>query len=206
MTQPAKFNFDTVFGTKGAPTQTAPRPRSAYSADEVETIRKETFEKGKTDATAHAATLHAAATAAVAQRLTDLVTGMDQTAEALRHESIELTLQIARHLAGSALNAFPTEEVETLVADCLHKLHREPRLVVRVSEQVAETLRSDIDALCAKHGFSGRVVILGEASLHGADCRVEWSDGGVERDFASAFAAIEQCAARWRNSSQSDEN
>lgn len=204
--QPTKFNFDTVFGTKGgSQQQTAPRARSAYSADEVETIRKDTFAKGKADAQAHAATMHAAAIAAVAQRLTELVSTLDGTIETLRHESVEFALQIARQLAGTALSAHPAEEIEALVADCLHKLHREPRIVVRVPEPVAETLRADIDGLCAKHGYNGRVVVLAEPGITGADCRIEWADGGAERDFSEAFAAIEQCAARWRNSSSSDE-
>jgi flagellar assembly protein FliH len=93
-----------------------------------------------------------------------------------------------------------------LVADCLHKLHREPRLVVRVAPNLAEALRTDIDALCAEHGFAGRVVILAEDALAGADCRIEWADGGIERDLAKTFADIEQSAERWRASTMSEEN
>ncbi len=204
--RPVKFNFDNVFGTKGSAQGAAPRARSTYSSDEVEAIRKETFAQGKADTEAQAGALRAATMGAVAQRLNALIGAMDGTLLTLRQESAALALQVARKLAESALAAFPEKEVEALVADCLHKLHREPRLVVHVSTACAEALRADIDALAQQHGYTGRVVILAEPGLTGADCRVEWADGGIERDLAETFATIEQCAERWRSSNSSEES
>lgn len=209
MQQPrtVKFNFDNVFGTKGAPPQTAtPRARSSYSADEVEAIRKDVFEQGKTETTAQASAAHAAALGALAQGLTAVIAEMDSTVLAMRQESAMVALQVGRKLAEAALGAFPLNEVEALVADCLHKLHREPRLVVRVSPACVEALRASIDALCQQHGYAGRVVILEEAALSGSDCHVEWADGGVERDLTAAYAEIEQSAERWRTSPSAEEN
>jgi flagellar assembly protein FliH len=117
-----------------------------------------------------------------------------------------LALQVGRKLADNALAAYPLKEVESLVADCLHKLHSEPRLVVRTSSDCADALRTDIDAMCEKHGFAGRVIVIAEPSLTGADCRVEWAEGGIERDLASTCASIEQCAERWRASTSAEEN
>ena len=52
----------------------------------------------------------------------------------------------------------------------------------------------------------GRVIIIAEPALTGADCRVEWANGGIERDLASTFASIEQSAERWRASTSAEEN
>jgi flagellar assembly protein FliH len=204
--RPVKFNFDNVFGSKGTATTAAPRARSTYSADEVEVIRKDTFAQGKADTEAQASALRATALGTVAHRLNGLIAALDGTFLTLRQESAAVALQVARKLAETALAAFPEKEVEALVEDCLHKLHREPRIVVRVSTACAEALRADIDALSAQHGYAGRVVILAEPALTGADCRVEWADGGVERDLAHTFATIEQCAERWRSSNSSEES
>ena len=209
MTQarPVKFNFDNVFGSKGGATQAvAPRARSTFSSDEVDAIRKDTFAQGKAETEAQASALRAAALAAVAQRLNTVIGGLDATVLTLRQESAVLALQVARKLAETALAAFPQTEVEALLGECLHNLHREPRLVVRASAACAEALRGEIDALCQQHGYTGRVVILAEPQLSGADCRIEWADGGIERDLAQTFATIEECVERWRTAQSSEES
>ncbi len=198
--RPVKFKFDTVFGSNGAPAQKTAHARSSYSSEEVETIRKETFAQGKGDTEAKAAASRAAAMGAIAQAMMRMLGEVDKTALSIREESAELALTVARRIAGAALDAFPLKEVEGLVADCLNKLHREPRIVVRVAEASAEQLRADIDAMCEEHAFTGRVVVLGEKTLQGADCRIEWADGGIERDLTETYAAIDACAERWRAS------
>jgi flagellar assembly protein FliH len=205
--RPVKFNFDTVFGSKGAPpTAAAARARSSYSAEEVETIRRDTFQQGKSDTEAQAAAARAATLSAVAQSLIRLIGEFDAAVRSVREESVTIAIEVARKLADVALQAYPLKEAEALLADCLHKLHREPRLVVRVAPASADDLRADIDRLCAEHAFAGRVVIMAEASIKGADCRIEWADGGVERDLATTFAAIEQSAERWRATKPTEES
>jgi flagellar assembly protein FliH len=202
--RPVKFNFDNVFGAKTA-TQQATRARSSYSSDEVDAIRTETFLKGKADTEAAAAAVKAQALSALAQSMATVIAGFDAAVLAMRRESAALALQVGRKLAETALAHFPEKEVEAILADCLHKLHREPRLVVRVSPSCADTLRADIEALCTQHGYAGRVIIMAEPSLKGADCSVEWADGGIERDLTATFATIEQSAERWRASTSAEE-
>jgi flagellar assembly protein FliH len=40
-------------------------------------------------------------------------------------------------------------------------------------------------------------VILGEPSVGAGDCRIEWADGGVNRDITAADAAIGEAVARY---------
>jgi flagellar assembly protein FliH len=200
--RPVKYNFDTVFGTKGA----TKHVRSTYSADEVETIRRDTFAQGKADTEAQAAAARSATLGAIAEGLIRLIGEFDTVVATMRRDSATVAIEVGRKLAGVALDSFPLKEVETLLADCLHKLHREPRIVVRLSPASTEDLRANIDALCAEHGFAGRVVVLAEPSLTGSDCRIEWADGGIERDLAATFAVIEQGAERWRSSNPTQES
>ncbi|MEQ1863174.1 MAG: FliH/SctL family protein [Micropepsaceae bacterium] len=201
-----KFNFDNVFGAKDTGAQAAaPRARSSYSADEVELIRKESQSKGKADAEAAALALQAQTLGAIAHSLTTVISQFGATVTAMRQESAQLALAVGRKLAEHALTAYPLEEVQTLLADCLHKMHDEPRIVVRLAPDGAEAIRAEIDRLCEQHGFAGRVVVIAEPVFSGADCRIEWADGGIERDMSATFAAIEQCAERWRATTSAEE-
>ena len=38
--------------------------------------------------------------------------------------------------------------------------------------------------------FEGRLVVLAEPDIALGDCRIEWADGGINRDSAAADAAI----------------
>jgi len=195
-----KYTFDTVFGGD-VPAQgqsAGPRARSSYSADEVEKIKGETFAAGKADAEARAAALKADAMKNVGGGIARLIQMLDETQLQLRGESAELAIAIARKLAGASLAAFPLKEIEEIVTDCIHKLHREPRLVVRVSAGISDELQAEIHSLADRHGFTGRIVVLPEPALKGADCRVEWAGGGLERDLDSNLAAIDEAVARWR--------
>jgi flagellar assembly protein FliH len=202
--RPVKFNFDTVFGTNGAPTTA--RARSSYSSEEVETIRRETFALGKADTEAQAAAARTATLGAIAESLIRMIGEFDAAVKTMREDSAAIAIEVGRKLAEAALDAFPLKDVEALLADCLHKLHHEPRIVVRLAPANAEVLRADIDALCQRHAFAGRVVIIAEPSISGADCHIEWADGGVERDLAATFSAIEHSAERWRSSNPTQES
>lgn len=203
-TRPTKFNFDTVFGTKGSPVTA--HVRSSYTSAEVEAIRHETFALGKADTEAQAAAARTATLAAIAESLIRMIGEFDAAVNAMRQDSAAIAIEVGRKLAEVALAAFPLRDVEALLADCLHKLHREPRIVVRLAPDNAEALRADIDALCQQHAFAGRIVILAEPALTGSDCRIEWADGGVERDLVTTFSAIEQGAERWRSSNPTEES
>jgi len=195
-----KFTFDTVFSDAAQAAQPAgQRTRSSYSSDEVERIRNETFAAGKADGEVQASALKADAMTNVGASLESLLQQLDATTAKLREESVQLALAVARKLAEASLNAFPLRHVEEIVTDCLHKLHREPRLVVRVPAQMSEALQAEVHALADRHGYAGRVVVLPEPSLAGADCRVEWAGGGLERDLSVSLAAIEETVGRWRS-------
>ena len=196
--RPVKYTFDTVFGETAPSAPAASRTRSSYSADEVERIRAEAASTAKADVETQAVKVKADAMNNIGAGLAQLLRAADDMQTNLRVESVELALAVAKKLAEASLNAFPLLEIQEVVTDCLHKLHREPRLVVRVPEPVIEALQAEIHGLADRHGFAGRIVILPEQSLRGADCRVEWAGGGLERDFDTNLAAIDEAVARWR--------
>jgi flagellar assembly protein FliH len=197
--RPAKFNFDTSFGTKGTPSSTqAARPRSAYSADEVEMIRKESFAAGKVAATAEDAHAQAMALSAISQSMSVLIQQFDGQLAALRDESAQLALAVGRKLAESALEMAPQAETIAMLGECMHKLHAEPRLVVRVAADIGEAVKAQIEPLSERHGFSGRVVVMIEPAFPPMACRIEWADGGIEQDLNSTFAAIQEHVIRWQ--------
>ena len=48
-----------------------------------------------------------------------------------------------------------------------------------------------------QRGFEGRLSVQPDASVARGDCRIEWADGGVNRDTATTLAAIEDVVGRY---------
>jgi flagellar assembly protein FliH len=177
-----------------------------YSADEVELIRKEAFAAGKLEAASESAHIQALSLTAVSQSVGTLIQQFDATISALRIDSAQLALAVGKKLADAALATVPGEELVGFISDCMHKLHLEPRLVIRVSPDTAEYVKSQIEPLGDRNGFSGRVIVLVEPSLSSASCRIEWADGGVELDPTATYESIQHQVNRWHSARTSQES
>ena len=87
-------------------------------------------------------------------------------------------------------------EVEAMVRACLTDLIDEPRLIIRVAEDSIDLVRDHLDQTIASRGFGAKLMVIGDATVAPGGCRIEWAEGGAERDTAKLMAEIERCAAR----------
>lgn len=164
-------------------------------AQAIAAARAEGFEAGhlagRQSAGAAAAAQLAASAEKAAGAAAALLAEVDAALARLRAEAAAATLAAARSLAAHLIDREPLGEIEALLEDCLGPLHKAPHLVLRVRADDVEAMRGRFDALAAVHGFTGRLVILGEPDLGPGDCRIEWADGGIVRDFGKALGQLE---------------
>jgi flagellar assembly protein FliH len=74
----------------------------------------------------------------------------------------------------------------------LRHLDRTPKVAIKVAPDLAGAVQEKIGGLAAQAAFDGKLGVVGDASLAPGDCRVEWGDGGAERDQSRAWAQIDQ--------------
>ncbi|MGQ9370968.1 FliH/SctL family protein [Azospirillum sp. A39] len=157
--------------------------------------RKDGLEAGR----AEMAKTNEARTAAALERI---AAGVDQllaerhATNAMRQDQpVHIALAIVRKLMPELARRGGLAEIEALVRGCVMELIDEPRLVVRVADDAREAVSGTLDAMAGR-GFGAKLMVVGEPSLAAGDCRIEWAEGGVERDTARLLADIEHCAAR----------
>jgi flagellar assembly protein FliH len=171
----SKFMFEQSFD--GATQAPAVKPRKNYTPAEydaaVAAAREEGHEAGRAEAVGEA------------------------EQEALTQEMAKAVATMARKLLPAFARKHGVAEIEGLVAECLGRLHEEPRIVVRVNDEVLDPVRQRLDALAATLGFAGRFVLLAADDIAPGDARVEWADGGVERDTARGWQEIETAVQRF---------
>lgn len=112
--------------------------------------------------------------------------------QAMEKNATTLVMTIVGKLAPAIVAETPLKEIEALVQDCMRNNPLEPRMVIRVDEQILPLLRRKIDTLQTISDYHGQIVLISEPMSNISDCRVEWIDGGAERDFDGLMTSIEE--------------
>jgi flagellar assembly protein FliH len=197
MKNSVKFTFDTHFDDRGTEAVAVnARARKSLSADEIEALKKDAREEGRRQADILATQAVAASIGQVAAAMVSAIEAMDGEVERLRAEAASLALAAARKLAGAALSHAPEAEIAEALAIALHQAIGEPRIVVKTPAGLADAIEKHAADIAAEQGFEGRIQIAADSTLRGADCRIEWRGGGVERSHAMIDNALADLIAR----------
>ncbi|MBT4691217.1 MAG: hypothetical protein HN834_03530 [Rhodospirillaceae bacterium] len=191
-------NFDVDQDGNLKPDET---PDAIYSEEDLAAARGEAqaigFAAGKQEALGGIENLVANTLQNITAAVGNIGAQYEQAVLAVKAESAQMAMVIAGKLAPSLLERQPMDEIQGLILECLELLPTEPRIVVRVSEPILEQLSEEIDQLAIRAGFQGSVVLLAEDNMTGADCRVEWADGGAERNIEALFQKIDSAVGRY---------
>lgn len=114
---------------------------------------------------------------------------------AIEEQAAQVALAAARALAGAALAEKPMAALAQAVRECIGHARQAPHLVVRVNEAAVEAAEELVNRLTREHGFTGRLIVLGEPDIHPGDGRIEWADGGFILDSERLSMLIEQAVA-----------
>ncbi len=127
---------------------------------------------------------HIAAGIAVANRA---LTAIETRLEC---EAVEVAVAVARKLAPALVAREPFAEISELASDCFRQLIASPHIAVRVNDALYATAKDKLTDIVRARNFEGRLVVLAEPDIAPGDCRIEWADGGINRDSAAADAVI----------------
>lgn len=210
-----KFLFDTEFDevpTRRAmkreaaqqaaeePPPPPPPPPPMFSEQELQLAREQAFEAGKRAGIheAEAATQRLAATAlqALVGRLQSLERNAVELAGRRDRNAIRAALAVARRLLPAFAEREGLGELEALFAEHLGHLIEEPRLIVRVHDSVLEEVREHIAGMAEAAGYEGRLQVAADPAIAPGDCRIEWAEGGVERNQTRFWQDVDAAVAR----------
>jgi flagellar assembly protein FliH len=158
--------------------------------------RAEGHAAGLAEATAQREQRVAEALAIIGQQLAALFAARDEARRDSERTTVELTRTITGKLFPALVRQGALTEIESVVAQCVREAIAEPRLVLRVADTVFEAAQARMAPLATGLGFPGKLIILVDDQLGPSDCRVEWADGGAERDTARSWREIEAALER----------
>ena len=113
----------------------------------------------------------------------------------LECEAVEVAVAVARKLAPALIAGEPFAEISALASECFRQLIAAPHIAVRVNDELYASAKEKLEDIVRARHFEGRLVVLAEPDIAVGDCRIEWADGGINRDSAAADAAIGEAVA-----------
>lgn len=196
MTAKAKYLFDEDFSAGEKPTITlVEHERRRKDAESV--AYRNGFAAGQAQAQ-NEATQHISSTLAViADNFERLERALSRVEARLETEAVEVAVAVASKLAPELIAREPLAEVAALATDCFRHLVATPHVTVRVSAEVFDAAKAKLEEIARSHGFEGRLIVNADATLSPGDCRIEWAEGGVNRDEAATLAAIKEAVDRY---------
>ena len=215
MALPEKFLFDTIFDEeiqvreeKKKEPEGPPLVHTEQALiDAVEQVRQETqetaFAEGRDagiGAVRDAADSHATeALEAMAAALPALMELRQSIVREAHKNATALALQIGAKLADAVLRQHPADQVTKMIADALAEIGGgvDQRILIRVNPDLLGALEPRMEAMRQRTAATGELTLIPDETLQGSACRVEWPEGGADRDPAKVAAEIEAALHRY---------
>lgn len=205
-----KFLFDTSFDSEkvreakaraAAEAEAAAEPPPpTFSEEELEAARQSAFAEGKAAGLAEAEQSHgkrlAEGVAALPPHFEELARAIEAQADESRRSALDAAITVVRKLFPRLAREGGMEEVQAVVEACLERLRDEPRLVIRTADEDLDALKERIEESTQRAGFEGKLVFLADETIASGDVRIEWADGGAERDQSALWKEIDTIIAR----------
>jgi flagellar assembly protein FliH len=198
MGAPAKFLFDVDFAAGKEREATVTLAEHATQLAEAEAAaHRRGYSEAQGDAAVEAGRRVAGTLERIAAGLAEATKALAAIEARLECEAVEVAVAVARKLAPTLIEREPFAEIAALASNCFRELVAAPHLVVRINDSLYAAAREKLDDIARAHGFAGKLVVLGEPGIGVGDCRIEWADGGVNRDAGTAAGAIGEAVARY---------
>lgn len=194
---PRKFLFNESFDTgSGKSNAEKEKPKPVYTEEQMQAFRRESYDEGFSEgskALQDEEFLRLRALMLNVERHLHQLTqaGLDIWQNQLA-EMQEVALVIARKILPAYTQKYGTLEIEAILSRIIGEMSHEPRLVIRVSPENFETMDQKIHEITLQKAYAGKVIVLSDDEFGTSDCRVEWADGGIDRDLRSLWYDIDR--------------
>jgi flagellar assembly protein FliH len=199
MRAPAKYLFDHDFAAAGSGKPSIALAEHARLKDAEAAGYSRGFAAAQAEAKTDAERRSAAALERIAAALEALDRSLAAVEARLETEAVEVAVAVARKLAPELVAREPFAKISALATNCFRHLVAAPHVVVRVNDSLQATAREKLDEIGRGRGRDSRLVVLAEPDIAPGDCRIEWADGGINRDSAATAAAIDEAVTRYIN-------
>ena len=171
-----------------------------FSVEELEAAKSEAYAKGRQegmdDAMAGIEQQVARTLDAVFSRVPKVFEQHKAWTKEMETDAARLGLAVIGRLAPELVKDKELPEVEAVIREAFGFLTEQPKVMIRVSKDLEESLADKVELMASRVGYEGQVVLVGDPELPVDDCRVSWQAGAVERSLDDIWGQIDQIVDR----------
>lgn len=172
-----------------------PPPPPTFSEEELEAAKAAAYQEGHAAGHAQAGQEQEEHIIAALHTITgQLAVLHDRQAlanEVIAAELAKITKDIIAKLLPDYFARHGADEIIALVRSCLEPLEDTGRITVKVAPDLQESLEKRLDDARTESGFLGQLVIMPDPGLGLADVRIDWGQGGAERNTETTWKMVE---------------
>lgn len=200
-----RYMFDVDFDAQKLPREPEivdeEPPPPTFSIAEMEAAKQEAHEAGKADGIAQSnagfehqinETLNT-----LQQNFAALVAAQNEANDATMRDAVQVAATIVRKLLPDYTERHGLDEIEAFVKATLSSLFAEAEVVVRIPDAMADAIAGRLEPIAMATGLGDKLKVVPDAGMGPADCRLDWGDGGAERNGERLLAAIDTIVARF---------
>jgi len=193
----AKFMFDEDFAGGAKPTTITMVEFERRRADAESQARRTGFDAGQAQARTEATERLAKTMVVIADGLERLNRALAGIESQMETEAVQVAIAVASKLAPELIAREPFAEISALATDAFRQLVETPQISVHVGADIYESAKDKLEEIVRTRGFEGRLTVQPDDTMAPGDCRIEWADGGVNRDRAATLATIDELVGRY---------
>ena len=171
-----------------------------YSQEEVDSFVKEAeararelgYNDGFSAATSEIQKMQQSVLEDIGTKISALVSDSSNIAAASEAAAIKVALEAVHKILPSLERDVAKKELIAFLGDNFNKFKNESGLSFNFNPQMAAEIAPQLSKLAEKHDFEGKISIHKDADMSLSDCKVEWKNGGVERNITKVLNKIEE--------------
>jgi len=176
-----------------------------YSEEQIKESRNEGFDEGKELGINEAAEAMECkineALGHMSEHFEDMFRKQKQANAEVFQDAIDVAVGLVKKCFPGLNERTGVNEIEIMMTELLSQIIDEPRVQVHIHPDLIDPLQQRIDGIAADTHFEGRIVLLGDDEIQPGDCRIEWQDGGGERNMQDLWMQVDGIVARTFQSS-----
>jgi len=209
-----KFMFDTAFDDEPEAGPAAPEPEQpeeeepepeiivpTFSEEDLAAAREDGFAAGKQEGqqeTSVSVEARIAETLAVIDtKCADLFQAQENDSGELSRAAVSVAMEVARKIVPNLAESTALDEIEQIIRSVFEKIVEEPHVTINVHPELADDLRGRIESMSKTRTYEGNIHVQPDESTAIGDCRLEWSNGGTERNTTALWRDIDEIVDKY---------
>lgn len=204
--------------TPAPPPPPPPPPPPGFTEEEMQAARDAAFEEGhqkgleegRKSAWDEAMLSVEKQQADTLEKIASLLKGMEPFCQKVSDQAFETAVEFAFAVCKKILPDLNKRdglnEIRALLEKNFHFLKEEPKISIRLNPALADPIKQHIAQIVLKESYPGKIAVIRDENIAAGDCRIEWKNGGLERNVQDILNQTEELLRLYGQSSPNSAN